>query len=173
VSVERVETARLVGTRITASDLGRLRALYQDPRVATTLGGLRSDDWVAERLAFEVGHWEQHGFGAWVFSERGSGAFAGRGAVRHAKVLDGDQIELGYALLPTFWGTGLATEMAGAMVAVARDDLALTELAAWTLATNRASQRVLEKSGFVYERDFQCDGLPHRYYRVVFRPSAG
>src|SRR5262249_44472804 len=108
-----------------------------------------------------------------IFSERGSGAFAGRGAVRHAKVLDGNQIELGYALLPTFWGTGLATEMAGAMVAVARDELALAELAAWTLAANRASQRRLEKSGFVYGGDFELDGLPHRCYRVVFGPSAG
>jgi len=80
-------------------------------------------------------------------------------------VLDGDQIELGYALVPTYWGTGLATEMARALVVVAREELVLPELAAWTLTTNRASQRVLEKSGFTYEHDFEWAGEPHRYYR--------
>jgi RimJ/RimL family protein N-acetyltransferase len=168
VTVERVETARLVGTRITPADLDRLRTLYQDPRVAETLGGLRDDEWVADRLAFEVGHWERHGFGAWIFRERGSGGLVGRGAVRHAQALDGDQIELGYALVPECWGAGLATEMAGAMAAVARDELGLPEIAAWTLTTNRASQRVLEKVGFTYERDFEWADLPHRYYRRVF-----
>jgi ribosomal-protein-alanine N-acetyltransferase len=176
VSVGRVETARLVGTPIADGDDDRLRALYQDPRVAETLGGLRTDEYVATRLAFEIGHWRAHGFGAWVFVERASGAFVGRGAVRHAQLagsgaLDGDQVELGYALVPSFWGRGLATEMAVAMIDVARNDLALPELAAWTLTTNQASQHVLEKTGFVYERDFDYAGLPHRYYRLVLHPE--
>jgi RimJ/RimL family protein N-acetyltransferase len=168
VSAERLETARLVGTRITAGDLDRLRALYQDPRVAETLGGLRSDEWVANQLAFELDHWREHGFGAWIFVERDGGAFVGRGAVRHARVLEGDQIEVGYALVPGAWGRGLASEMTSAMLAFARDDLALDEIAAWTLTTNIASQRVLEKAGLVHERDFEHADLPHRYYRLAF-----
>jgi RimJ/RimL family protein N-acetyltransferase len=179
VSVERLDTERLAGTRVAATDLDRLRSLYQDPRVAETLGGMRTDEWIAERLAFELGHWSEHGFGAWVFVDRGSGAFVGRGAVRHAQIaglgsLDGDQIELGYALRPEYWGRGLATEMARAMVVVARDGIRLPELAAWTLTTNRASQQVLEKTGFVYQRDFEYAGSPHRYYRLdlAARPSS-
>jgi len=166
VTVERIDTERLVGTRITGGDLDRLRALYQDSRVAETLGGLRTDEWVAARLAFELDHWREHGFGAWMFTARSGGEFVGRGAVRHARVLEGDQIELGYALLPGYWSRGLATEMAGALARVARDELRLSELAAWTLTTNTSSQRVLEKTGFVYEREFEYDGAPHRYYRI-------
>jgi ribosomal-protein-alanine N-acetyltransferase len=168
VSAERLETARLVGTRITAGDLDRLRALYQDPRVAETLGGVRSDDWVANQLELELDHWRRHGFGAWIFATRDGGAFVGRGAVRHARVLDGDQIEVGYALVPDFWGHGLASEMTAAMVTFAHDELVLDEIAAWTLTTNLASQRVLEKAGLVHERDFEHADLPHRYYRLVF-----
>jgi ribosomal-protein-alanine N-acetyltransferase len=55
------------------------------------------------------------------------------------------------------------------MVAFAREELALDEIAAWTLTTNVASQRVLEKAGLVHERDFEHVDLPHRYYRLVFR----
>ncbi len=169
--VERVDTARLLGSRITAADEGRLRALYQDPQVAEWLGGMRSDDWVAERLTFELAHWEAHGFGAWIFTERATGAFAGRGAVRHAQVLDGDQVELGYALVPEWWGRGYASEIAAALVAVARDRIGLAELAAWTLTTNGVSQHVLEKVGFAYVRDFDFAGLPHRYYQLRFGGS--
>jgi len=168
VSVEQIETRRLTGSRIGPDDFERLRSLYQDADVAATLGGLRGDTWVAERFAFELAHWETHGFGAWMFVDGGSGEFVGRGALRHARILDGDRIELGYALVAPSWGSGLATEMAGAMARVARDELRLRELAAWTLRTNRGSQRVLEKTGFTYEREFEHAGEPHRLYRLVF-----
>jgi [ribosomal protein S5]-alanine N-acetyltransferase len=168
--VERVDTARLIGYRIaeTETDLHRLRILYQDPEIAHWLGGTRSDDGVDERFAFELAHWRDHGFGAWMFTDRETGAFAGRGAIRHAQVFDGDEIELGYALVTPSWGRGLATEIAAALVVVARDGLGLGELAAWTMTTNTASRRVLEKVGFGYRRAFERLGLPHRYYHLTF-----
>jgi [ribosomal protein S5]-alanine N-acetyltransferase len=45
--------------------------------------------------------------------------------------------------------------------------LGLAEIASWTLPTNRASQRVTEKLGFRYERDFDFAGLGHRFYRMA------
>ena len=41
------------------------------------------------------------------------------------------------------------------------------EIGSWTLPTNLASQRVMEKLGFRYERDFEFAGLRHRFYRLV------
>jgi RimJ/RimL family protein N-acetyltransferase len=41
------------------------------------------------------------------------------------------------------------------------------EIASWTLPGNLASQRVTEKLGFRYERDFECAGLLHRFYRLA------
>ena len=130
---------------------------------------MRTDEWVAERLAFELGHWTEHGFGAWVFVDRGSGAFVGRGAVRHAPgawLSTATRSSSATRCVPRSGVGASATEMAGAMVDVARDEIRLPELAAWTLTTNRASQQVLEKTGFVYRRDFEWAGLPHRYYRL-------
>jgi RimJ/RimL family protein N-acetyltransferase len=37
----------------------------------------------------------------------------------------------------------------------------------FTLTTNRASQRVMEKAGFEYERDIVHAGLPHVFYRIT------
>jgi RimJ/RimL family protein N-acetyltransferase len=37
---------------------------------------------------------------------------------------------------------------------------------AYTLDSNRRSQRVLEKLGFGFERNVEHAGLPHRLYRL-------
>ncbi len=43
----------------------------------------------------------------------------------------------------------------------------MTEVVCFTLTTNRASQRVMEKAGFEYERDIVHAGLPHVFYRIT------
>ena len=43
----------------------------------------------------------------------------------------------------------------------------LPEIGSWALPDNRASQRVMEKVGFQYERDFDFAGLEHRFYRLA------
>ena len=83
--------------------------------------------------------------------------------------MGGDEVELAYALRSEYWGRGLATELARAAVAVGFERLGLREIVAFTLPTNRASWRVMEKTGFEYERDFVHRGLPHVIYR---RPAS-
>ena len=41
----------------------------------------------------------------------------------------------------------------------------MRDIVCFTLPTNRASQRVMEKVGFVYERDITHANLPHVLYR--------
>jgi RimJ/RimL family protein N-acetyltransferase len=41
-----------------------------------------------------------------------------------------------------------------------------SDLVCFTLTTNHASQRVMEKVGFRYERDVLHAGLPHVLYRL-------
>ncbi|MBS1107555.1 MAG: acetyltransferase, ribosomal protein N-acetylase [Deltaproteobacteria bacterium] len=71
-----------------------------------------------------------------------------------------------YAFLPAFWGRGLATELASASVRAGFAELGLADLVCFTLTKNRASQRVMEKVGFVFERGVEHAGLPHLLYRL-------
>jgi ribosomal-protein-alanine N-acetyltransferase len=57
--------------------------------------------------------------------------------------------------------------MAHASVRFGFDQLGLSEIASWTLPINLTSQRVMEKLGFRYERDFEFAGLNHRFYRLA------
>jgi ribosomal-protein-alanine N-acetyltransferase len=64
------------------------------------------------------------------------------------------------------WGEGLATEVARELVRVAFDDVGLPDVVAFTLPTNVASQRVMQKAGLELERDIVWADLPHVLYRL-------
>lgn len=160
-------TARLLLTRIAAADLGDLCRMHRDPDVMATLGGLRSDEVSADILAQLMAHWEQHGFGYWMARDAESGAFVGRGGLRRVVVGGAEEVEVGYALLPEYWSRGLATELARECVRVGVEILGLAELVAFTLPTNAASRRVMERVGFTYARDIIWAGMPHVLYRLA------
>ena len=161
----KLETARLLLTRLCPDDLGDLVRMYADPQVMATLGGVRTAEWVAEYLKKQIAHWDAHGFGYWTVRDRLTGKFAGRGGVRHAMVEGRPEIEVGYGLTTEFWGKGYATELAIESVRVGFAELRLADLICFTLTTNVASRRVMEKAGFRYERDIVYADLPHLLYR--------
>jgi ribosomal-protein-alanine N-acetyltransferase len=98
-----------------------------------------------------------------VFRERTSGAFVGRGGLRHVEVAGSAEVELAYAVMAAFWGCGLAGEMAAALLRHGGERLGLHGI---TLTTNAASRRVMEKPGFRFERDIAHAGLSHVLYRL-------
>jgi len=77
------------------------------------------------------------------------------------------EVEVGYGLRPEFWGRGLATELAVESVRVGFEELQLPSLVSFTLSTNVASRRVMEKAGFVFESDIVYANLPHVLYRLT------
>lgn len=58
---------------------------------------------------------------------------------------------IGYCLAETAWGQGIATEAAGALLQWAFNTLDLNRVESGADTRNRASERVLEKLGFVRE----------------------
>ena len=164
--IEAVRTERLIGERLRLSDFGEVYRMDQDPLIMATLGGLRSEERTRQWLQENMDQWERHGFGLWMFRLAADGSFVGRGGLRKATVEGREEVEVAYALRPEWWGRGFATEIAAAAVEVGFGPLGLAELVCFTLHTNRASQRVMEKVGFRYERDCLHAGLPHVLYRL-------
>jgi [ribosomal protein S5]-alanine N-acetyltransferase len=142
-----------------------LAGLHADERVMATMGGStatpeESRAWIDRNLR----HGEEPGLGIFVFRDRGTGAFVGRGAVRRIEIGGREEVEVGYAVAAERWGRGLATEMAAGLVAHAEGH-GLRGLVAYTEPTNAASRRVMEKVGFRYERDVEHHGRPQVLYR--------
>ena len=159
---ERLETERLLGRRLAREDFEAVLAMYNDPRVAQWLGGPRSqDDWLREKLA----HWEEHGYGEWVFHERDGDALVGRAGLRRVRIGDQPEVEVGYMVDADRWRRGFATEMTAAVLEVGFT-LGLESIVAFTLPHNVASRRVMEKCGLTYEKPIEWAALPHVLYRI-------
>ena len=164
-SIDAFTTERLLAERVRSEHLDLLRRLWGDPKVVMTLGGLRTDEEMQRNFRQYLDHWEQYGFGVWIFHNKGTDRFVGRAGLRHVEIEGKDEVELLYALMPEVWNQGLTTELAEAIVAVGFKQLGLREVIAYTSPDNRASRRVMEKAGFVYERDIAHAGRPHLLYR--------
>lgn len=165
-SLDQLQTPRLLLRRMTADDLDDLTQMHLDPRVMATMAGVRTPEQTHDWLQRQIGHWERCGFGLWMARDRATGAFAGRGGLHHVEIDGRDEVEVGYCFRAEFWGRGLATELARESIRVAFDVLKLAEIVCFTLPTNHASQRVMQKAGFRYERDLVYKDLPHVFYRL-------
>lgn len=165
-SLDRFTTNRLVAEKMDADAFDELCRMHSDPRVMATLGGVRSDAETDRFLREKMAHWETYGYGYWMFRDKENGEFTGRGGIQHIEVGGKQEIEIGYSVLAELWGRGLATEMAGALVEIALERLGLDNLVCFTLTTNTASARVMQKAGFTFERTFTHEGEPHLLYRL-------
>ena len=164
--IDQLQTARLLLTRLRAEDFGDLHVMHTTPEVMATLGGVRSREATRRVLDALLANWAVDGFGYWLARERNTGRFAGRGGLRRVQLDGRPAVEVGYALMPEFWGRGLATELARESIRVGFAELGLSALVGFTLPTNRASQRVMERAGFRPAGNTVWAGLPHVLYRL-------
>lgn len=162
---EVFSTQRLVASAISLEHIDLIAAMHQNPTMMATLGGLQDRQRTQQGLETQVQDWQQAGYGLSVFHDRASGAFVGRGGLRLVQLDNHPETEIAYALLPEWWGQGLATEIARQAREVAFAQLQLDSLVLFTMTTNYASQRVAEKLGMVYERNFERANLPHVLFR--------
>jgi ribosomal-protein-alanine N-acetyltransferase len=158
-------TERLVAKPLAWADEGDLAVLHADECVMATMGGgAATPDESRAWIERNIHHSEEPGLGIFVFRDRKSGEFVGRGALRRIEIGGSEEVEVGYALVPRRWGQGLATEMAAGLVCYA-ERAGLADLVAYTEPTNAASRRVMEKVGFAYERDVPHHGRAQVLYR--------
>lgn len=156
---------RLRAERLTAAHLPVLIGMHRDERLMATLGGVRTDAETEAYLERNLAHWSEHGFGIWMLRDPATDRMVGRAGLRRLEVEGVEEVELAFALVPEFWGRGLATDAARACATIGREWLGLRSLVGLVLPTNLASQRVLLKAALVKEREIVHGGLPHLLFR--------
>ncbi len=164
--IENFGTARLLAEKLSLGHFPESHRLHSDPAVMRTLsadGNVLSEEATREAVRQGVEHWQQHGFGFWVFRAKSDGQFIGRGGLKKYQIDGQGVIGLAYAVLSDFWDQGFATEMAEAILRIGFEQLRFPGIASWTLPNNLPSQRVMEKLGLQYERDIEFAGLRHRF----------
>ncbi|MBD2453567.1 GNAT family N-acetyltransferase [Nostoc sp. FACHB-87] len=165
-SLETFKTHRLLAERLQFQHLHELNRMHQNQQVMSTLGGVRSDEETRLFIFNNLHHWQRYGYGLWIFRDKVNHQFVGRAGLRNTEIDGINEVELAYALMAKFWGQGLATEMGEKILQIGFEILNLQEVVCFTLTTNQASQRVMEKLGFKYEREMIYANLPHLFYRL-------
>jgi [ribosomal protein S5]-alanine N-acetyltransferase len=165
--IETFQTNRLFAERLRFIHLNELARMHQDEQVMATLGGVRSEQETRLFILNNLHHWQHYGFGLWVFRDKINNQFVGRAGLRKTDVKGRDEVELAYALMAKFWGQGLATEIGEEILRMGFDVLGLQDIVCFTLTTNLASKRVMEKLGFKYECEIIHADLPHLFYRLT------
>lgn len=154
-----LETERMLLRRFTETDAAPLAALYGDPRVMRFITAQPPSLAEVESTILPQYLREYRelpgGLGSFAAIEKKTGQMAGRFSLKPANSygLTGGT-ELGYRLYPAFWGHGLATEGARALIRSAFECLHLDRVVATTMADNIGSWRVLEKCGMRRVRTF-------------------
>jgi ribosomal-protein-alanine N-acetyltransferase len=169
---DRLTTSRLILDRVQPSDLADLARYCANAQSMAKVGVVQTTPQVAAWIEEQVAHWEQHGFGRWVLRDRATGEFLGRGGLRRNVIEGRDDVGVGYGLLPQFWGRGFATEMTREAIRLAFDLLGCDSVVAFTTCDNLPSQRVMQRCGMHYERDFLRENRPQVLYRTWRKPTS-
>lgn len=159
-------TARLRAEVMARHHADYLASLDHDEDVMALVGGVRTDEQSAAWLERNLAHWAENGFGQWMFRTIG-GDLVGRGGLRWIDECVGERlVEVGYVFERSAWGRGFATEATAAIVEVARDCYSMERLGGIALDGNNASNRVLEKCGFLFVRWVDHPVGPHRLFTL-------
>ncbi len=164
---DKVETERMVGFRFKAAHFEDLNRLHKDKEVGKTMGGVWSDDLVLRRLQIYCDHWDKHRFGMWMFYHKESGDFIGRGGLAKKEIDGIDETEVAFAVLSKYWKQGYGGEIGHQGIEIGFGELALPSLVAFTLPINIASQTLIQKLGFSYEKDIIAFEFKQKLYRKL------
>lgn len=109
------------------------------------------------------------GFGLYLVESKESGEPMGLCGLLKRETLD--DIDLGFAFLPRFWGNGYAYESAEAVLSDAKRSLGIDRIVAITSPDNHASGKLLRKLGFALERSVLLPGDAQQLMLYSRRPN--
>lgn len=152
-------TPRLLLRRQVRTDLDRLWELYCDPEVTQYIPDApKSREEAREELEWHMnGHPRHPELGLWATILKENGQFIGRSGLLPLTIDGRDEVEVAYTIARAYWGRGLGTEVAAAILRYGFETLGLKRLICLIDPQNTASQKVAEKIGMRLER--RVDGI--------------
>ncbi len=162
------ETARLLIRPLSLEDVPALSAILGDPEVMKhSVRGVCDEAATRQFVEWCLASYESQGVGPWALVERDSSALVGFCGIGPERVGDTEEINLGYRLARRFWGRGLATESAHAVLTYAFEVKGCESVVVIIEPAHLASLRVAGKCGFHRYQEIEFHGRPVRLYRMT------
>ena len=159
--MQMLETKRLILRQLTEDDAAFILQLLNEPSWIQYIGdrGVRTlDD--AQRYIKNgpVAMYARHGFGMFLVTLKEDETPVGLCGLIKRDTLD--DVDIGYAFLPDYWGKGYAVESAEATMQFAEQVHKLKRVVAITLRENKSSVTLLKRLGFHFERTIHLGDDP-------------
>jgi RimJ/RimL family protein N-acetyltransferase len=148
-----LETERLRLRKLNTADAPTICRLLNEPSFLENIGdrGVRTIEDACHYLqSGPMTMYLEHGFGLWMTELRETGEPVGICGLLKRPTLD--DVDVGYALFPSYWGRGFASEAVRATMEYANATLGRNRVVAIVSPHNERSKALLRKLGFVYER---------------------
>lgn len=146
----KLSTDRLSFRKFTYSDFDLLYGLDTSPQVMEYINGGKplNQNEVQKALSNIIQRYNDwKGLGVFAAHIKATGDFVGWFALKPVPNID--EIEVGYRLLPKYWNRGFATEGTRKFVEYGFETMSLDKIMAIAMPENKASRRVLIKSGLI------------------------
>ena len=110
--------------------------------------------------------YKKYGYARYALIHKGDDRVIGFCGIKYEPHLGGPDI--GYRMLPQYWGHGLGMEAAKAILEYARAHLGLNRIIGEAIVENVASNKILANLGFSFVKCYEEDGFQiNRYESVV------
>ena len=106
-----------------------------------------------------------YGYGMWIVCGKETGRLIGRAGIESREEMGGE-LELGYAIGTPFQRQGYATEVCGAIIRYAWEELAADRLHCMIEEGNAVSEQFAKKLGFSYTETVCIDGKRMKKYEL-------
>jgi len=159
-----IETERCWLREMKLTDANFLVALNEHPDVFrfTTDPPFQSAE-TAAIFILNYNHYLNYGFGRWIIELKTACRPVGWCGLHY--LTDENETDLGYRLLPEFWGVGIAAECGIACIRFAAS-LGKQRIVSRIHPNNKRSIRVAEKIGMRYEGNLIYEGAPWLNYVI-------
>jgi RimJ/RimL family protein N-acetyltransferase len=160
-----IETERTILRLFTMDDLDDLASILGNPQVMKYLEldcKPLSRETTETALTNIISHWEMNGFGRWAVVSREDNKLIGMAGFR----THDENAELVYILDEPYWGRGLATEIARAILEYGFEKHKFPGIIAMTRPANVLSRRVMDKLGMKFEGEAIVYGIPVVEYSI-------
>ena len=162
------ETSRLQLRHFELSDVPLLSQILADPEVMRfSVAGPKTSEQTRQLVDICRAEYETNGYALYAVIHKEDECLIGYCGLMPQIVGDVPEIELGYRLHPAYWGRGLGTEAAQAVVKYAAETLKLTRLIAVIEADNLGSVQVALRAGMHKESETEWRGLSVSVYALT------
>lgn len=160
-----LETARLYLHEMTGQEAPDAYALNADPEVIRYTGDQPFKDVAhAHQFLLEYPDYRTYGYGRWAVRLRSDNTFLGWCGLKWTDEMQA--VDLGFRFHKRYWNKGFASESARACIEYGFSHLELDFIIGRAMHDNKASIRVLEKTGMYYWKEVLCDLHNAVCYRI-------